>query len=297
MRAACLLLLLTVSARAPVGEVTAYKAARILTGTGAPIADGVILVENGKIVAIGAGIQIPDAAKVVDLGGATVIPGLVDANLVLWLDGMENEEAREITPEYRVVDGLNPKARDLKRALQSGVTSAFVGPGNRNVIGGLAAHYGGRLAPGLVAAGLSIANFLSARTILVESLATEHRRTRPLFDLAHMGDAVVRPRLRPLMLVWLIAPFAFAGYTVVLPLHTKAAFGWTEKDLAWLFAIIGATAAVIQGYAFGRLERRAGPHLLFVAGLFGMAVCIAALPMVGSTAGIYLWTVPMKEKK
>jgi DHA1 family tetracycline resistance protein-like MFS transporter len=161
------------------------------------------------------------------------------------------------------------------------------------IIGGLAAHYGGRLAPGLVAAGLSLINFVSARAILVESLAAEHRRTRPLFDLAHMKQAMVRPRLRPLMLVWLIAPFAFAGYTVVLPLHTKAAFAWTEKDLAWLFAVIGAVAAVMQGYAFGRLERRAGPRLLLATGLFGMAVAIAVLPAVGSSAGIYLWTVPL----
>lgn len=124
---------------APAGEVTAYKAARIFSGSGAPIADGILIVENGKITAVGAGLKIPDGAKVVDLGTATVIPGLVDANLVLWLDGMDNEEAREVTPDYRVVDGLNPKARDLQRAVQTGVTTAFVGPGNRNVIGGLAA--------------------------------------------------------------------------------------------------------------------------------------------------------------
>jgi imidazolonepropionase-like amidohydrolase len=122
-----------------VGDVTAYKAARIFTGSGAPLENGVLLVENGKITAVGAGLKIPDGAKVVDLGGATVIPGLVDANLVLWLDGADNEEAREITPDFRVVDGLDPKARDLKRAVQTGVTTAFVGPGNRNVIGGLAA--------------------------------------------------------------------------------------------------------------------------------------------------------------
>jgi len=130
---------LALSARPPAGDVTAYKAARILTGAGAPIADGVLLVENGKILAVGAGLKIPDGAKVVDLGGATIIPGLVDANLLLWLDGMDNEEAREVTPDFRVTDGLNPKARDLKRAVQTGVTTAFVGPGNRNVIGGLAA--------------------------------------------------------------------------------------------------------------------------------------------------------------
>lgn len=120
------------------GEVTAYKAARILTGVGAPIADGVILVEDGRITAVGAGVKIPEGAKVVDLGSATVMPGLVDANLVLWLDGTENEEAREITPDYRVIDGLNPRARDLQRAVQTGVTTAFVAPGNRNVIGGIA---------------------------------------------------------------------------------------------------------------------------------------------------------------
>ena len=126
-------------ARAPLAEVTAYKAARIITGAGTQIADGVLLVENGKITAVGAGLKIPDGAKVVDLGSATVIPGLVDANLVLWLDGPENEEAREVTPDFRVTDGLNPKARDLQRAVQTGVTTAFVAPGNRNVIGGLAA--------------------------------------------------------------------------------------------------------------------------------------------------------------
>ena len=138
IRLIAVVVLVALTAQAPPTEVTVYKAAKILTGTGAPIADGVIIVQGGKITAVGAGLKIPDGAKVVDLGGATVIPGLVDANLVLWLDGAENEEAREITPDYRVVDGLNPNARDLQRAVQSGVTTAFVGPGNRNVIGGLA---------------------------------------------------------------------------------------------------------------------------------------------------------------
>jgi imidazolonepropionase-like amidohydrolase len=132
-------LLLILGAPLGFGEVTAFKAARVLTGAGAPIEGAVILVENGKILAIGSGLKVPDGATVVDLGSATVMAGLVDANLVLWLDGMDNEEAREISPEYRVLDGLNPKARDLQRAVQTGVTTAFIGPGNRNVIGGLGA--------------------------------------------------------------------------------------------------------------------------------------------------------------
>jgi len=139
MRGVLVALVLTLAPQAPKGEVVAYKAALALTGKGEPIADAVLLVEDGKILKIGAKLAIPEGAKVVDLGPATVIPGLVDANLVLWIDGMDNEEAREVTPDFRVVDGLDAEARDLKRALQTGVTTAFVGPGNRNVVGGLAA--------------------------------------------------------------------------------------------------------------------------------------------------------------
>jgi len=139
VRMALAVVLLISGERLASGDVTAFKAARALTCSGAPIEGAVILVENGKIIAIGSGFKIPEGATVVDLGSATVMPGLVDANLVLWLDGMDNEEAREISPEFRVLDGLNPKSRDLQRAVQTGVTTAFIGPGNRNVIGGLGA--------------------------------------------------------------------------------------------------------------------------------------------------------------
>jgi MFS family permease len=164
-----------------------------------------------------------------------------------------------------------------------------VGP----MIGGLADHYGGHLAPGLIAAGLSVANFFSASAILRESLAPEHRTTRPVFDFGHMGEALGRRQLRPLMLVWLIAPFAFAGYTVALPLHVTRAFGWGAKELGWLFVVIGAIAAVVQGFLFGKLERRTGARVLLITGLFGMALSIGAVPYAGSSLLLYAWTVPL----
>ena len=164
-----------------------------------------------------------------------------------------------------------------------------VGP----MIGGLADHYGGHLAPGLIAAGLSVANFFSASAILRESLAPEHRTTRPVFDFGHMGEALGRRQLRPLMLVWLIAPFAFAGYTVALPLHVTRAFGWGAKELGWLFVVIGAIAAVVQGFLFGKLERRTGARVLLITGLFGMALSIGAVPYAGSSLLLYAWTVAL----
>lgn len=157
-------------------------------------------------------------------------------------------------------------------------------------IGGFAAHYLGPTAPGLVAVGLSLANFISAYFILPESLAHEHRVARPLLDFGHLGEALARPRLRPLMLVWALVPFAFAGYTVVLPLQATAKLGWTERDLAILFTIIGVTAAVVQGYLFGKLVRRTGERALVSAGTFGMAVAISVIPLLRSSASLYAWT-------
>jgi MFS family permease len=157
-------------------------------------------------------------------------------------------------------------------------------------IGGFSAHYLGPAAPGLVAVGLSLANFVSAYLILPESLAPEHRVKRPLFDLGHIGEAVARPRLRPLMAVWALVPFAFAGYTVVLPLHAGAALGWRERELAILFTIIGVTAAAVQGYFFGRIVRRTGERALVIAGTFGMALSIAVIPFLPNSLLLYTWT-------
>jgi len=161
------------------------------------------------------------------------------------------------------------------------------------MIGGLADPYLGHHAPGLIAAGLSIINFFSASAILRESLAAEHRTTRPLFDLGHMIEALRRKQLRPLMLVWLLAPFSFSGYTVVLPLHAAKVFSWGTTDLGWLFVVIGVIAALVQGFLFGQIEKRTGARALLILGLFGMAISIGALPYASSSLLVYAWTVPL----
>ena len=162
----------------------------------------------------------------------------------------------------------------------------IIGP----AVGGLSAYYLGPSAPGLVAAGLSVVNFVSAYLILPESLKAEHRTERDLGDFSHIGDAIQTPRLAPLMLAWLVAPFAFSGYTVALPLWAGVTLGWREQQLGWCFTVIGATAAVVQGYAFGKLARRFGDRALLIFGGFGMALAIAVIPALHSSAALYAWT-------
>ena len=163
----------------------------------------------------------------------------------------------------------------------------IVGP----ALGGLAHHYGGPHAQGLVAATLSLANFVSAWFILSESLAHEHRTHREMWDFGPMGEAFASPRLRPLMIVWGLIPLAFSGYTVALPLYTKATYGWGEKELGYFFAVVGLTAAVVQGYVFGKLVRRLGERTMVRIGTLGMAVSIAAVPLLSSSPALYAWTI------
>mgnify|MGYP001598625713 FL=1 len=104
---------------------------------------GDILIENGKIAAIGPSLPA-EGAEVIDLKGQFVLPGLIDAHchIGMWEDGMGeegadgNEMTDPITPELRAVDGLNPFDPCFKEAREAGVTTVVTGPGSANVIGG-----------------------------------------------------------------------------------------------------------------------------------------------------------------
>ncbi len=104
---------------------------------------GDLLIEDGKIAAIGASLTCKGATEI-DLGGQTVLPGLIDAHchIGMWEDGMGeegadgNEMTDPITPELRAIDGLNPFDPCFKEAREAGVTTVITGPGSANVIGG-----------------------------------------------------------------------------------------------------------------------------------------------------------------
>ena len=65
----------------PAAARTAIRAARLIDGNGgAPVRDAVVIVEGERIVAAGANLAIPAGATVIDLGGATLLPGLIDCH-------------------------------------------------------------------------------------------------------------------------------------------------------------------------------------------------------------------------
>jgi imidazolonepropionase-like amidohydrolase len=111
------------------------KNARILTVTRGTLANGDILVVNGKIAQVGTGLTIPPGTTVIDATGKVVSPGIVDAHIHRGIDAT-NEGSDSITAECRIGDVLNPNNRNVWAATAGGETSGLALHGSANCIGG-----------------------------------------------------------------------------------------------------------------------------------------------------------------
>ena len=130
--------------RAPIGPlggevpVTAVRHGTILTAVNDTISRGTVLIEDGKITAVGpdAQVSVPDGAREIDATGMWVTPGLLDAHSHMSIEGGGNEGADSVTPEVRIIDVINHRDESIFRALAGGVTTINVLHGSANVIGG-----------------------------------------------------------------------------------------------------------------------------------------------------------------
>lgn len=132
-------LLLSAMAAVPVGaqERIAIKGGRILTVAGAPIVDGVILIHNGKIEAVGTGIAIPAGVQIIDATGKVVVPGFIEAHSMRGMD--QANETNPNVPFLSVVDAIDPSQDYFEECRRQGITTIGVVPGNNTMFGGQAA--------------------------------------------------------------------------------------------------------------------------------------------------------------
>lgn len=118
--------------------------AKILPMVGPVIENGCVLIKNGKIAQIAPRIQAGDVARTLDVHGAWVLPGLIEAHCHIGISEERkgfvgddcNEMTTPLTPHLRALDAINPMDSAFHNALSAGVTAAMVGPGSSNVVGG-----------------------------------------------------------------------------------------------------------------------------------------------------------------
>ena len=121
---------------------------RILTMAGQEYENGTIQIENGKIVSVREGAigDMPSGGgkEVLDVQGAWVLPGLIEAHCHMGITeekkGMEgddcNENVEPVAPYLRAIDAINTMDAAFDDAVRAGITSAMIGPGSSNVVGG-----------------------------------------------------------------------------------------------------------------------------------------------------------------
>lgn len=123
---------------------TVIKNGCLYTITQGVIEGGSVLIENGKIVAVGRDLSIPADAEVIDAKGQIVTPGLIDAHSHIGLFGEPsipatadgNEKTGPVQASLFGIDSLNPADPAFPKVLAAGVTTVYTGPGSSNIIGG-----------------------------------------------------------------------------------------------------------------------------------------------------------------
>ena len=130
-------LLCSISPVAAQDRAQAFVGARIVPIAGQPINDGVLIIQKGKIVAVGArnGVRIPNDAETFDVSGKTIMPGLIDTHSHIG-DVAGADGSAPIQPEVRILDSINVLDNSIQRAQAGGITTVNVMPGSGHIDSG-----------------------------------------------------------------------------------------------------------------------------------------------------------------
>jgi len=120
----------------PAATAYAIEGAKIYTLAGAPIEDGIVVIRDGKIAAVGAKVAVPSDAAVIDARGLEVYPGLFDPVTQIGLreigsvsGSVDTSELGEFDADLSAITAVNPASAHIAVARASGITEAVDAPG------------------------------------------------------------------------------------------------------------------------------------------------------------------------
>lgn len=122
-------------------QTQVFTGAKIITISGDEIESGVLVVQAGKIVAVGAegDVSIPGDAEQHDMSGKVIMPGLVDTHSHIG-DGDGGDRSSSLHPDVRILDAIDPRSESFYKALAGGITSVNVMPGSGHLMSGRTAY-------------------------------------------------------------------------------------------------------------------------------------------------------------
>ncbi len=113
----------------------AVRGARVVVGDGEVVENGVVWIENGKIRAAGADVQVPDGTPIVEHEGF-VTAGLIAFGASDGLRGETHDSTRSLMPAARVADAVDLSDRSFDALCRAGITTVVLTPSSMSVVGG-----------------------------------------------------------------------------------------------------------------------------------------------------------------
>ena len=227
------------------------------------------------------------------LGNAAALVGFGLAKTYIWLliaRGAAGIASAAVLPSVMAYVADVTTAEERGRGM--GLMGAAMGLGFilGPAIGGI---MGSHDMPFFVAGGLSLLTFLFAFVLLPESLQKgltgkeledrhEWVSPREIFR-----QTTLRSPLTPLFLVAFFSTFSFAGLEMTFPLFIEASWDYGEREMGWMFMVMGAIVVPLQGGLLGKLINKFGERRIILTGLLlnalGMVLLLAAYSFASLT--------------
>ncbi|HYL86013.1 MAG TPA: amidohydrolase, partial [Candidatus Angelobacter sp.] len=117
-------------------NVYAITHAKIFTLAGSPIEDGTLVIRDGKIAAVGAALEVPAGAQLIDAKGLQVYPGLFDAVTQMGLSEIgavsatvDSTETGNFNPDVVAATAVSPSSEHIPVTRASGIAEVLAVPG------------------------------------------------------------------------------------------------------------------------------------------------------------------------
>ena len=176
-----------------------------------------------------------------------------------------------------------------KRARGMGMIGAafglgfIIGPALGGLVAGNNVATADLKTPALIAAALSVTALAGVVLLLKESLPPEQRgQRRDRGRVASFLDAIGRPVLSRLILIFFLVILAFAGMESTFALWAMRQYGWGPAQVGYVFTYVGVLSAVLQGGLIGPLTRRFGEERLMACGLALIGAGLVVLPLAAA---------------
>jgi len=117
-------------------EILAIRAGQIWTIRNGTIKDGTILIERGRITALGPEVVIPAQARLIAADNRIVTPGLIDVCSRFLVRDSELDPRHAGSADQNILDALDPFAQGIEELWASGLTTVYLAPAGHSLMGG-----------------------------------------------------------------------------------------------------------------------------------------------------------------